>query len=512
MLGISWGGFNGLQVAARRPPALKAVISMCASDDRYADDVHYVGGCVLAVDMLPWAATMLTRQRPAARPGRGRRRLARHLAASGSSARRRSSRRGSRTSAATTTGARARCARTTRRSRCPSTRSAAGPTATRNAIPRLIAGLPGPRKGLIGPWSHAFPQDGEPGPAIGFLQECLRWFDQRLKGIETGIMDEPRLRVWMQEPVAPADAPRAAPRALGRPSRRGRRRRSPRSGRWDFVARSEPISHRSIESTGIDAGAWCADGGEGDWPGDQRAEDERSLTFTSAPLDEPIEILGFPEVDARDRGRPPDARSSAVRLCDVAPDGASLLITRGVLNLTHRDGHDDPQPLEPGQPLRGHDPHSTRSPSACPPGTALRVAVSTAYWPWVWPSPEPVTLTLHARPPGAADARAARPSELRRLRAAGVVGAAGGRGDRARPDEPHAHATTRPPARTSCASSGTSAAIAASSTARIEMDDTHVTTYRIVDGDPLSASVRVQCELGARPRGVAHARRHRLAR
>ena len=73
-----------------------------------------------------------------------------------------------------------------------------------NAIPRLIEGLPGPRKGLIGPWSHAFPQDGEPGPAIGFLQECLRWFDQHLKGIETGIMDEPRLRVWMQDPVAPA--------------------------------------------------------------------------------------------------------------------------------------------------------------------------------------------------------------------------------------------------------------------------------------------------------------------
>ena len=70
MIGISWGGFNGLQVAARRPPALKAVISMCASDDRYSDDVHYVGGCVLAVDMLQWAATMLTlcAQPPIPRP------------------------------------------------------------------------------------------------------------------------------------------------------------------------------------------------------------------------------------------------------------------------------------------------------------------------------------------------------------------------------------------------------------------------------------------------------------
>src|SRR3954465_7547681 len=60
MIGISWGGFNGLQVAARRPPGLRAVISMCASLRPYSDDVHYVGGCVLATDMLPWAATMLT--------------------------------------------------------------------------------------------------------------------------------------------------------------------------------------------------------------------------------------------------------------------------------------------------------------------------------------------------------------------------------------------------------------------------------------------------------------------
>ena len=72
-----------------------------------------------------------------------------------------------------------------------------------NAIPRLLAGPPGPRKGLIGPWSHAFPQDGEPGPAIGFLQECLRWWDHWLKDADTGVMDEPMLRAWMQEPVRP---------------------------------------------------------------------------------------------------------------------------------------------------------------------------------------------------------------------------------------------------------------------------------------------------------------------
>ena len=48
MMGISWGGFNALQVAALRPPALKAIITLCSTDDRYSDDIHYKGGCLLA--------------------------------------------------------------------------------------------------------------------------------------------------------------------------------------------------------------------------------------------------------------------------------------------------------------------------------------------------------------------------------------------------------------------------------------------------------------------------------
>ena len=130
MFGISWGGFNGLQVAARRPPALKAVVSLCSTDDRYADDVHYMGGCVLGADALNWASVMLglnalppTRSRSATAGARA--------GSSGSRARRPSSRPGSRTSAATRSGSRGRSARTSRRSAAPCTWSAAGPTATR---------------------------------------------------------------------------------------------------------------------------------------------------------------------------------------------------------------------------------------------------------------------------------------------------------------------------------------------------------------------------------------------
>jgi predicted acyl esterase len=485
MMGISWGGFNALQVAARRPPALKAVISMCASDDRYADDVHYVGGCVLAVDMLPWAATMLTGNALPPDPdavGDGWRatwleRLERTppFVEAWLAHQRRDDywRQGS---VCEDYGA----------IEVPVYAVGGWADGYSNAIPRLIAGLPGPRKGLIGPWSHAFPQDGEPGPTIGFLQECLRWFDQHLKGIETGIMDEPRLRLWMQEPVAPAT------HHARRPGRWVSEPAWPpphvQTFGWDFTP-EQPVAHRSIESTGIDAGAWCADGGEGDWPGDQRAEDERSLAFTSEPLDEPIEILGFPEVQLTIVVDRPSA-FVVVRLCDVDSDGASLLITRGVLNLNHRDGHADSEPLVPGQRYDVAvrlDAIAQRVPA----GHRLRVALSTAYWPWVWPTAESVTLTLHA---GRLDAPTRAPRD-ERLRAFDAPEWA----------EPLEVETIEPGATTRThAHDATTAAHELRFAwdvgghrrlvdSGVEMDDTHVTTYRIVDGDPLSASVRVQC-------------------
>jgi predicted acyl esterase len=463
MIGISWGGFNGLQAAARRPPALKAVISMCASDDRHADDVHYVGGCVLAVDMLPWAATMLTGNALPPDPQ-----------AVGDGWRETWLDRIDRTPSFIEPwlGHQRRDDYWRQGSVCEDYAAIAAPVYAvggwadgySNAIPRLVEGLPGPRKGLIGPWSHAFPQDGEPGPAIGFLQECLRWFDQHLKGIDTGIMDEPLLRAWIQEPVAPATHYSSRP---GRwvtwtPTR---------PWTWDFSP-SGPATHHSVESTGLDAGAWCPDGGEGDWPGDQREEDERSLTFTSEPLDQDIEILGFAEVDLTIEVDRPTA-FVALRLCDVAPDGSSLLVTRGVLNLART-----------GPPVR-LDAIGQRVPS----GHRMRVALSTSYWPWVWPSPEPATLTVHAgrltlparephveAQPDFGPPEWAAPLEVETITTA--------RTTRSRTDHDCAHELRFEwdvGGHRRLKDSG------------IELDDTHVTTYWIADGDPLSASVRVQC-------------------
>jgi len=418
MFGISWGGFNGLQVAAHAPPELKTVISLCSTDDRYADDVHYRGGAVLSLEMLSWAASMLSFNAIAPDPevaGPGWRdawferidrvepyvhEWLRHQ--------RRDDywKQGS-------------VCENFSRIRCPVYAIGGWADGYSEAVLRLLAGLEAPCKGLLGPWSHAFPDDVEPGPAIGFLQECLRWWDRWLKDEDTGIMDEPALRVWMQEPVTPAA------RQIERPGRwvaeDGWPSRNIQESRlWlaDGALAAEPDrARRRLEIgtdllCGIDSGVWCADGTHGEGAVDQRAEDGRALSFTSEPLPERIELLGNARVELELESDRPVAQLAA-RLCDVAPDGSSLLVTRGVLNLTHRSGHEHPEPLEPGRRERIVLELDGIA-QAIPAGHRLRLALSPAYWPWLWPAPEPATLAIHTagsslilpvRPPRAEDER-----------------------------------------------------------------------------------------------------------
>jgi putative CocE/NonD family hydrolase len=431
MIGISWGGFNGLQIAARRPPELKAVISLCSTDDRYADDVHYMGGCLLAADMLPWASTMLAyNARPPDPQAVGDEWRAIWLD------------RMERTPPFVEAWLRhqRRDAFWKHGSVCESYAAITCPVYAvggwadgyRNAVLRLLAGLPGPRKGLIGPWAHAYPEVAQPGPPIGFAQECLRWWDYWLKGIDTGIMDEPLLRVWMQESAPPSatythrpgrwvaepswPSPNITTRSytFGSGTLEERRSRiedggSPVGDPPSSILHPQTI--RGAQSHGLDAGYWCPYGLPGDYPPDQRGEDGKALCFTSAPLDVPLEILGNPEVILEVTADQPCALL-AVRLCDIAPDGASALITRGLLNLTHRDGHERPEPLEPGRRYTVTVRLNAIA-HALPAGHRWRVAVAPTYWPHAWPSPAPATLSVFAggsrldlpvRPPHAEDA------------------------------------------------------------------------------------------------------------
>ena len=203
MFGISWGGFNSLQIAALKPPALKAIISACSTDDRYADDVHYMGGCLLDQN-ITWASTMFgfnSRPPDPAIVGERWREMWFHRLEEGSDP-----------WIINWLSHQRRDAQWQHGSVCENYRDvecavymfggwADGYT---NAIPRTLAGLKGPRKGLIGPWTHAWGQNAKPGPRIGWLKEALRWWDYWLKDIDTGIMDEPMLTAWMQDYVPPA--------------------------------------------------------------------------------------------------------------------------------------------------------------------------------------------------------------------------------------------------------------------------------------------------------------------
>lgn len=388
MWGISWGGFNALQVAARRPPALTAIMTLCASDDRYADDVHYRGGCVLALDMLHWASSMLTWN---ARPPDPR--------LVGEEWRKTWIRRLENASfwIEPWLGHQRRDSYWKQGSACEDYEAIECPVYAvggfadgyTNAVPRLLEGLSVPRKGLIGPWAHAFPDDATPGPSIGFLQECVRWWDHWLKGVDNGVMDEPVLRVWMQEAIEPRASYDVRPGrwvaepAWPSPNLDVQRWALPGAGRRSL---------RAPQSTGSEAGVWTASGQAADLSGDQRLDDARSLLFDVGPLAEPLEILGLPAVTlelAIDR----PLGLVCVRLCDVFPDGASALVTRGLLNLAQRESREDVSALDPGVRYEVRVPLDVIAHSF-PPDHLVRVAVSSAYWPWAWPSPEHVTLTV----------------------------------------------------------------------------------------------------------------------
>jgi putative CocE/NonD family hydrolase len=396
MMGISWGGFNALQVAALSPPALKAIITLCSTDDRYADDAHYMGGCLLNENMQ-WGSALTLYSAMPPDPllvgDRWRAMWRERLEALEPFP--------------------ALWMRHPWRddywkhgSICEDYGAIGIPVYAvggwadgySNAVPRLLENLSCPRKGLIGPWAHNFPHDALPGPSIGFLQEAVRWWDQWLKGKPTGIMDEPMLRVWMQESVAPQPqyevwpgrwiaeeswpSPRIVPlRYFLNPGHL-----------WLDADPPTELSFSSPQTTGVRSGEWCAFGVDGEMPRDQRSDDGGSLVFDSDPLGEPLEILGAPSVELDIVSDQPLAML-AVRLCDIAPDGSSLRVSYGLLNLCHRDGHESPKALEPGARYRVRVPLNDIA-HRFSAGHRIRVALSTSYWPIAWPSPAPVALTV----------------------------------------------------------------------------------------------------------------------
>ncbi len=406
IIGKSWGGFGALQVAARRPPELRCVIAVCASDDRYADDAHYMGGCLLN-ENLTWGSMLMALCALPPDPelvGDGWRAmwLQRLAAIEPFPARWMNHptrddywRHGS---VGEDFGA----------VQVPVWAISGWADGYSNAVLRLLAGLRCPRWGLIGPWAHFYPHEGVPGPAIGFLQEAVKFFDRWLRGAPNDVTPNdletwPMLRAWQQASARPTS---------GWPDRAGRWIAEPIWPPADATARTwllrggaltEPaeasatraqvLAVASPADVGRGGGSWCGFGLDGDGPADQRDDDARSLCYDSEVLTEDLAILGAARVRLQIASDAPAALLCA-RLCEVFADGASARVTFALLDLTHRRSHEHPEPMPIDEPqtieLLGND---TAHVFAA--GSRIRLALSTSYWPMVWPAPNPVRLEVH---------------------------------------------------------------------------------------------------------------------
>ena len=253
------------------------------------------------------------------------------------------------------------------------------------------------RKGLIGPWAHAYPHFALPGPQVGFLKELLRWWDYWLKGLHTGVMDEPMLRAWMTASAKPAPDHGALPgRWIAEPSWPPAGVVTHRLFLSDNGLRAEQATFAarhvcSTQTLGSRAGEWCPFGYGADQADDQREDDMGSLTFETAPLETAFDMLGPPIVTLDVACDKPIA-NLVVRLCDVHPSEESLRVSYAS-SISRVAMRRDPHTPCAGQRYRVRIQLNDTG-STLPAGRRIRLAISTSYWPMIWPSPENATVTI----------------------------------------------------------------------------------------------------------------------
>lgn len=399
MIGLSWGGSISLYCASEAPPELGAIVCVAGPHDSYGRDILFKGGCLIN-EVIGWAATMdaLTARPPDPEiAGEGWRALwldrLEHLQPE-LKAYLDHQRRDAFWAERNLTD---RLPRMT----VPALIAGGWVDSTVGTTgPELLSALRGPRKALIGPWSHKYPQHGLPGPAIDFLSEAGDWFDEHLRGIAPAKQD-PALRAWMLRdiPAAPwyAEAPGhwVAEPQWPSPAITTRRLHLNPEGLGDHAIPGAGLPVSTDQTVGLCGGELMpnfAAGPGDDLPGDQAPDDAASLCFTSAPLADDMEILGVPQITLRLTSDTPTAMV-AVRLNDVSPDGRSRRVSYAVLNLSHRTSDADPEPLVPGMAETITLPLHDIAYSFCK-GHRVRVAISTTYWPLCWPQPDLACLTI----------------------------------------------------------------------------------------------------------------------
>ncbi len=388
MYGTSWGGFNSIQVAMERPPALHAIVPIYASDDRYTDDVHYMGGVLKAIDLVDWviymAACNVLPPVPAVFGDGWREEWLRRIEGTEPWLLRWLEeqddgpywRHGS---------LRPDYARIA----CPTMIVAGWADGYTNIALRAYEALECPRRVIIGPWAHASTATSIPGPHIDLVPELIRWFSRWLRDERNGIDEEPPLAIFVRRSTRPAPE---------LPEMRGEWRSEPtwpaeRLRAVTLTPDGDAIDDIVVRGD-VGTAAWISCAGKPPWtlPDDQREDDARSLAYDWEPLDEELEILGHPRLRLTITSPHPVAFLSA-RLCDVFPDGTSALVSRGVLNLTHRESHAHPTPLEPGAPTEIELELEATS-WVFEPGHRVRLALAGSDWPNTWPPPHGGTLVV----------------------------------------------------------------------------------------------------------------------
>ncbi len=400
MFGTSWGGTASLQAAIDAPSALKAVIAVCATHDRYEDDIHHKGGLLLT-DSIEWGATLpaILASPPAAETLGAdwyqvwQDRL-QHLSFPLEAWVREEERSpywqwGSIT-------------RRAERLACPVLAIGGWSDRYSNSVLSLVELNEERVWGIVGPWGHHYPDQAHPGPGIDFQGEALRWWDYWLRPEQDALPPWPRLRIWLGEQDPPREvldrrngawialsgkASRSTALASLHPCDGALSDRPAASG-----AEARVPHDLRVGSAGGDSGYFGRFGG---LPTEQSEEDAHSLTFDTAPLTEPLALVGPAEVDLLISSDQPLAQI-ALRLSEVSRQGAVTRVALALRNLALDDSLEQGEALEPGRwkalrlrfPTRAHR-FAT--------GHRLRLALSASYWPLAWPSPEATRLRLKLR-------------------------------------------------------------------------------------------------------------------
>jgi putative CocE/NonD family hydrolase len=387
MWGISWGGFNAIQVAMRRPKPLKAIVAVDASDDLFRLDIHYIDGIMhldeyeLGIDL--WNAVTPAPDFPTDEESLARRFDVEPWLLSWL----RHQRDGP-------FWRRASLAPRYDRLQVPALLVGGWLDGYRDSVARMLERVPAPTRAIIGPWNHAWPHDAVPGPEIEWRAEAVRWWDHWLKGKDSGVLDEPRLAAYLRSWHPPDPALTIVPGTW-------RREDWPIRGADDRVLHlgadaslgakaSSEAGHRLAyrPGAGVEAGQWW-----GELAVDQAPLDATCLVYDSAPLEDDIAVIGFPVALLHASVDAPLAHWF-VRLSDVHPDGPVTLVTGGGLNGAHRRSAEHPEPLTPGVAERLEVPMHMTS-WVFPAGHRIRLAVSNHLWPMMWPTPHRMTMSLH---------------------------------------------------------------------------------------------------------------------